>query len=134
MHLLASLSFAAAAVTPTPPGITMVIFYMSMVPGFVVGAIAGRDIGWGIFQLLVLAFGFWQYWKWTEEVSNGVRMIGIYILYVCLNVTAMMVFLFYSAISRGQSGWLWPLAGLALAVGIAVLTTQIIRGYPRRGN
>jgi hypothetical protein len=133
MHPLASFFFAAAA-TPAAPNIGMIVFYMSTVPGFIVGAIAGRDIVWGVFQLLLLVGGLWSYWRWTADVTNGVRMIGIYIVYGCLNVIATMIFLFYSAIARGQSGWLWPVAGFALAVGIAVLTTQIIRGYSRTGN
>jgi hypothetical protein len=116
------------------PNILMLVFYVSTVPSFIISAIAGRAIGWGIFQVLLLALGFWGYWTWTENVTNGVRLIGIYVIYGCLNIAAAMIFVLYSVFARGQSGWLWPLAGLALAATIGVLTTQIIRSFPRTSN
>jgi hypothetical protein len=134
MHPLASLFFAASAVPANPPNIVMLVFYVSTVPSFIISAIAGRAIGWGIFQVLLLVAGLWQYWRWTEDVTNGIRLIGVYVIYGCLNIMAVLIFVLYSVLARGQSGWIWPVAGLLLAAGIAVLTTRIIRSFPRTSN
>jgi hypothetical protein len=134
MHPLALPLFAVATAPATHPSILMLIFYVFTVPSFILAAIAGRAIGWGIFQVLLLALGLWQYWIWTEEVTNGVRLLGIYVIYGCLNIMAALVFVLYSVIAREQSGWLWPLAGLALDAAIAILTTRIIRGFPRTSS
>ena len=134
MHPLASLFFAVPTVPATQPGILMLVFYVSTVPSFIFAAIAGRAIGWGIFQVLLLVAGLWQYWRWTEDATNGVRLIGVYVIYGCLNIIAAMIFVLYSVVARGQSGWLWPVGGLVLAAAIAVLTTRIIRSFPRASN
>jgi len=129
MPSLAPLVFAAAATPVVHPNIVMLIFYVSTVPSFILAAIAGRAIGWGIFQVIFLALGLWLYWRWTENVTNGIRLIGVYVIYGCLNIMAALIFVLYSIVARAQGGWLWPLAGLALATAIAVLTTRIIRSF-----
>ncbi len=134
MHPLASFFFAASTVPATQPNIVMLVFYVSTVPSFIISAVAGRAIGWGIFQVLLLVGGLWQYWRWTEDVTNGIRLIGVYVIYGCLNIMAALTFVFYSVVARGQSGWLWPVAGLVLAAAIAVLTTRIIRSFSRTSN
>jgi hypothetical protein len=134
MHPLAAPVFAVATAPAAHQGILMLVFYVFTVPSFILAAIAGRAVGWGIFQVVLLAAGMWQYWIWTEDVTNGVRMIGVYVIYGCLNIMTALIFVLYSVIAREQSGWLWPLAGLVLDAAIAVLTTRIIRSFPRTSS
>ena len=123
--------FAAMATAPTHPNILLLAFYVSTVPSFILSALAGRAVGWGVFQACLLAVGLWQYWRWTEDSTNGIRLIGIYVIYGCLNIAVALIFVLYSTLARAQNEWLFPTVGLALAVAIGVLTTQVIRGFPR---
>ena len=108
----------------------MLLLYFSTVPSLIVGAIAGRAIGWGIFQAVWLLLGVAAFWRWTDGASNGVRMIGIYVVYACLNLMSILIFLIASGASHPQTFLYWPIPGFLLAAFIAVMTVRIIRGFP----
>jgi hypothetical protein len=129
MHPLLQPVFAAAP-SMGQPGALLLLLYFSTVPTFIMAAIAGRVIGWGIFQGVWLVLGIWLFWRWTEGASNGVRIIGIYVVYACLNLMCMLIFLIASGMSHPGTFLAWPVFGLILALFIAVMTVRIIRGFP----
>jgi hypothetical protein len=121
---------AAAAAPDQSPSALMLLLYFSTVPSLLMGAIAGRAIGWGIFQAVWLVFGIALFWRWTDGAGNGVRMIGIYVVYACLNLMCILIFLIASGASHPATFLLWPVFGFILAAFIAVMTVRIIRGFP----
>jgi hypothetical protein len=129
MHPLLQPMFAA--VPPTgQPGAILLLLYFSTVPSLIMGAIAGRFVGWGIFQGVWLVFGIALFWRWTDGASNGVRMIGIYVVYACLNLMSVLIFLIADGASQQRTFLIWPVFGFILAAFIAVMTVRIIRGFP----
>jgi len=135
MHSLIEPIFAVATVTTVapsaqPPSALMLLLYFSTVPTFIMAALAGRAIGWGIFQFVWLALGIWQFWRWTDGAQNGVRMIGIYVVYACLNLMCILVFLIAEGVAHPGVFLAWPIFGLILALFITVMTVRIIRGFP----
>ena len=108
----------------------MLLLYFSTVPSLIMGAIAGRAISWGIFQGVWLVLGIWLFWRWTDGASNGVRIIGIYVVYACLNLMSILIFLIADGASHPGTFLVWPVFGLALAAFITVMTIRIIRGFP----
>jgi hypothetical protein len=130
MHLLADLFFAAAAPAPSPqPAMLMNLLFYSTVPAFIMAAINGRSLVWGVFQLVWLIMGIYAFWRWTDGCANGVRMIGIYVVYSCLNLMCVLLFIAVSSLSHGAL-LLWPIAAFALDVFIAVMTVRIVRNFP----
>ncbi len=118
--------------TPPAPqqGLLMLLLYISTVPSLTLAAVKGRAIGWGVFQFLWLALGIYLFWKYTEGRRNGVRIIGIYVVYACLNMMCVLAFLALDGLAHAQGIQAWPIFGFALAGFIAVMTTRIVRGFP----
>ncbi len=112
------------------PSALMLLLYFSTVPTFIMAAIAGRAISWGVFQFLWLALGIWQFWRWTDGARNGVRMIGIYVVYACLNLMCILAFLIMEGFMHPSVFLAWPIFGLILALFITVMTIRIVRGFP----
>jgi hypothetical protein len=134
MHSLLEPIFAVAPVAPSAqqPSALMLLLYFSTVPTFIMAAIAGRAIAWGVFQFVWLALGIWQFWRWTSGVRNGVRMIGIYVVYACLNLMCILAFLIVEGIMHPGVFLAWPIFGLILALFITVMTIRIVRGFPEQ--
>jgi hypothetical protein len=132
MHPLVHPLFAAAAaaIPSQSPSALMLLLYFSTVPSLIMGAIAGRAIAWGIVPAVGLIFGITLFWRWTDGANNGARIIGIYVVYACLNLMSVLIFLIASGASHPATFLIWPIPGFILAAFISVMTVRIIRGFP----